>query len=130
MHYARQKVAYQNLFPGLSVRNIWLSFCLVISANYSHSNVIWFLFWCYFSMLLYWLFVFLQLIGVAILGFSIYLRVDYWLNQYVAASDELTKYTVAVYIFIAMGSVIILFCIVGIYGAIRPDKAALIVVSG
>ncbi|KAL4225181.1 hypothetical protein ACF0H5_015873 [Mactra antiquata] len=69
----------------------------------------------------------LWLIGVAILGFSIYLRVDYWINQYVGASEELTKYTVSVYIFIAAGAVIILFCIVGIYGAIRPDKCALIV---
>lgn len=70
-----------------------------------------------------------QLIGVAILGFSIYLRVDYWINQYVEASEELAKYTVSVYIFIAAGAVIVLFCIVGIYGAIRPDKIALIVVS-
>ncbi|XP_053384759.1 tetraspanin-1-like [Mercenaria mercenaria] len=71
--------------------------------------------------------VLLLLIGAAILGFSIYLRVDYWLNQYVGASEELTKYTVAVYIFIATGAVVILFCAIGIYGAIRPDKCALIV---
>lgn len=70
--------------------------------------------------------VLLWLIGAAILGFSIYLRVDYWLNQYSSASDELLKYTIAVYIFIATGGVIILFCIVGIYGAIRPDKCALV----
>jgi uncharacterized membrane protein len=69
------------------------------------------------------------LIGAAILGFSIYLRVDYWLNQYAAASEELTKYTVAVYIFIATGAIVVLFCIIGIYGAIRPDKCAIIVVS-
>lgn len=74
--------------------------------------------------------VLLWLIGVAILGFSIYLRVDYWLNQYVGASEELTKYTIAVYIFIATGAVIILFCIVGIFGAIRPGKPALIVYLG
>ncbi|XP_060588022.1 CD63 antigen-like [Ruditapes philippinarum] len=71
--------------------------------------------------------VLLLLIGAAILGFSIYLRVDYWLNQYAAASEELTKYTVAVYIFIATGAIVVLFCIIGIYGAIRPDKCAIIV---
>ena len=70
-----------------------------------------------------------QLIGAAVLGFSIYLRVDYWINQYVGANEELAKYTVFVYVFIAGGALTVLFGIVGIYGAARPDKLALIVVS-
>ncbi|KAH3887864.1 tetraspanin-1-like isoform X31 [Dreissena polymorpha] len=67
------------------------------------------------------------IIGGAILAFSIYLRVDYWINQYVQASSELQAYSISVYVFIATGACIIVFCIVGIYGAARPDKCALIV---
>ena len=63
------------------------------------------------------------------LGFSIWLRLDFWVNQYVSADDELQKYTIAVYIFIATGALIIIFGIVGVYGAARPDKWALIAVS-
>ena len=51
------------------------------------------------------------------------------MNQYVSADDELQKYTVAVYIFIATGALIIIFGIVGVYGAARPDKWALVAVS-
>ena len=64
-----------------------------------------------------------------VLGFSIWLRLDFWVNQYVSADDELQKYTVAVYIFIATGALIIIFGIVGVYGAARPDKWALVAVS-
>ena len=70
-----------------------------------------------------------QIIGGVVLGFSIWLRLDFWINQYVGASDELQKYTIGVYIFIATGSLIILFGIVGVYGAARPDKWALVAVS-
>lgn len=66
------------------------------------------------------------IIGGVILGFSLWLRLDFWINQYVGASDELEKYRVAVYIFIATGALIILFGIVGVYGAARPDKWALV----
>lgn len=66
------------------------------------------------------------IIGGVVLGFSIWLRLDFWINQYVGASDELQKYTVAVYIFIATGALIILFGIVGVYGAARPDKWGLV----
>lgn len=66
------------------------------------------------------------IIGGVVLGFSIWLRLDFWINQYVGASDELQKYTIGVYIFIATGSLIILFGIVGVYGAARPDKWALV----
>ena len=70
-----------------------------------------------------------QIVGGVVLGFSIWLRLDFWVNQYVGASDELQKYTIAVYIFIATGAVIIIFGIVGVYGAARPDKWALVAVS-
>ncbi|WAR03680.1 LOW QUALITY PROTEIN: hypothetical protein MAR_010238 [Mya arenaria] len=68
-----------------------------------------------------------QLIGVAILGLSIYLRVDYWINQYVLADDALQAYTTSVYVFIGVGVLIFIFTIVGIFAAARPDKMALIV---
>ncbi|XP_052798010.1 tetraspanin-36-like [Mya arenaria] len=72
----------------------------------------------------------LWLIGVAILGLSIYLRVDYWINQYVLADDALQAYTTSVYVFIGVGVLIFIFTIVGIFAAARPDKMALIVYLG
>lgn len=66
-------------------------------------------------------------IGAAIFGFSIYLRVDYWINQYILASEELTAYQTYVYIFIGTGAAIIVFGIIGLVGAAKPDKLCLIV---
>ncbi|KAL5007776.1 hypothetical protein ScPMuIL_016582 [Solemya velum] len=69
----------------------------------------------------------LWIIGGAIFGFSLWLRLDFWVNQYVgAAAEELQKYAIALYIFIGIGGAIIIFVIIGIFGAARPAKWALI----
>lgn len=82
---------------------------------------------CCFRILTIIIGVLIWLIGGAFLGFSIYLRVDFWISHYSEASDELTKYTITLYVFIAVGAIVVLFTIVGIYGAARPNKCALIV---
>lgn len=82
---------------------------------------------CCFRIITIVLGVLIWLVGGAVLGFSIYLRTDYWINTYIMASNELSKYQVAIYIFIVTGAVVVLIAMVGIYGAIRPDKCALIV---
>ncbi|KAK3602622.1 hypothetical protein CHS0354_034206 [Potamilus streckersoni] len=64
----------------------------------------------------------LWLLGGGMLGVAIWFRFDFWINQYVAASEELEKYAILVYIVIAAGAFIILFGIIGIIGAVRPEK--------
>lgn len=55
---------------------------------------------------------------------------DFFINQYIQAADELRTVLVAVHVIIAVGVSLLIFGIIGIYGAARPKIWALILVSG
>lgn len=51
---------------------------------------------------------------------------DFFINQYIQAADELRTVLVAVHVIIAVGVSLLIFGIIGIYGAARPKIWALI----
>jgi len=58
------------------------------------------------------------------------LRFDYWVNRITDLDNEdVNLFRVYVYGFLAAGAVILLFTLIGIYGAARPDRLGLIIVS-
>lgn len=67
------------------------------------------------------------LIGAAILGFSLWFLLDVWIKQYVQAATELQQYRIYVYLFIAGGSFILLFGVIGMIGAVKPNVVCLVV---
>jgi len=71
---------------------------------------------------------FFQLFGGGIFGFGLWVLLDSVINKYVQASDELKTVLVIVHVFIVVGVSLLIFGIIGIYGAARPRRWALIMV--
>ncbi|OWF46752.1 CD151 antigen-like [Mizuhopecten yessoensis] len=67
------------------------------------------------------------LIGAAILGFSLWFLLDVWIKEYVQAAPELLEYRIYVYLFIAGGSFILVFGVIGMIGAVKPNVVCLVV---
>ena len=74
------------------------------------------------------MFYFFQLFGGGIFGFCLWVLLDFFINQYVQASDELKTVLVIVHVIIVVGVALLIFGIIGIYGAARPRRWALIMV--
>lgn len=75
-------------------------------------------------------FVGLQLIGGAIFGFSLWLLVDFFINEYQAATEDLKESRYVVYVFVAASAFMVVYSLIGIIGAIKPSwKCLLIIVS-
>lgn len=75
-------------------------------------------------------FLFLQLIGGAIFGFSMWLLVDFFVNEYQAASVELKESKYVIYVFVAASAFMVVYSLIGIFGAIKPSwKCLLVIVS-
>ena len=68
----------------------------------------------------------LWLFGGGIFGFCLWVLLDFFINQYVQASDELKTVLVIVHVIIVVGVALLIFGIIGIYGAARPRRWALI----
>ena len=75
-------------------------------------------------------FVGFQLIGGAIFGFSLWLLVDFFINEYQAATEDLKESRYVVYVFVAASAFMVVYSLIGIIGAIKPSwKCLLIIVS-
>lgn len=73
---------------------------------------------------------FLQLIGGAIFGFSMWLLVDFFVNEYQAATAELKESKYVIYVFVAASAFMVVYSLIGIFGAIKPSwKCLLVIVS-
>lgn len=73
---------------------------------------------------------FLQLIGGAIFGFSMWLLVDFFVNEYQAATVELKESKYVIYVFVAASAFMVVYSLIGIFGAIKPSwKCLLVIVS-
>lgn len=68
----------------------------------------------------------LWLFGGGIVGFCLWVLLDFFINQYVKSADELRTVFVIVHVIIAVGVALLIFGIIGIYGAARPRRWALI----
>ena len=82
-------------------------------------------YWRYINMFYFYFF---QLFGGGIFGFCLWVLLDFFINQYVQASDELKTVLVIVHVIIVVGVALLIFGIIGIYGAARPRRWALITV--
>ena len=71
-----------------------------------------------------------QLLGCAILGVGIWVRVDPNFEEYVKGSDTFNYLYVGAYILIVVGLVIMVIGFLGCCGAIRESQCMLSVVSG
>lgn len=68
----------------------------------------------------------LWLFGGGIFGFCLWILLDFFINQYVKAADEIKTVLVIVHVIIVVGVSLLVFGIIGIYGAARPRRWALI----
>lgn len=71
---------------------------------------------------------FLQLIGGAIFGFSMWLLVDFFVNEYQAATAELKESKYVIYVFVAASAFMVVYSLIGIFGAIKPSWKCLLVI--
>ncbi|XP_062595800.1 tetraspanin-7-like [Saccostrea cucullata] len=68
------------------------------------------------------------LIGGAIFGFSLWLLVDFFVNEYQAASDDLKQSKYVIYVFVAAGGFMVVYSLIGIIGAIKPNWKCLLII--
>uniref|UniRef100_A0A0L8HB60 Tetraspanin n=1 Tax=Octopus bimaculoides TaxID=37653 RepID=A0A0L8HB60_OCTBM len=68
----------------------------------------------------------LQVLGAAIFGFCLWLRLDFWYDHNIGVNSVLKIYHIAIYIAIAVGGLIIIFGIIGCVGAIASRLVLLV----
>uniref|UniRef100_K1Q650 Tetraspanin n=1 Tax=Magallana gigas TaxID=29159 RepID=K1Q650_MAGGI len=68
------------------------------------------------------------LIGGAIFGFSMWLLVDFFVNEYQAATAELKESKYVIYVFVAASAFMVVYSLIGIFGAIKPSWKCLLVI--
>lgn len=67
-----------------------------------------------------------QLVGGAIFGIVLWLRLDFWTKEYLELNKELEKYLILIYITLAAGALIAGLSILGLIGACLKRKWLLI----
>ncbi|GFR73447.1 tetraspanin [Elysia marginata] len=70
-----------------------------------------------------------QLVAAAIFGVLLWLRLDYWTNEYLDIDSTLDRYLVLVYITLAAGAVLTVLSLFGLIGACIKKKWLLVIVS-
>lgn len=65
-------------------------------------------------------------LGAAIFGICLWLRLDFWSNHYIVIDSVLKIYHIAIYIALAVGGLIIIFGIIGCVGAIASRLVPLV----
>ncbi|XP_041365052.1 CD81 antigen-like [Gigantopelta aegis] len=70
--------------------------------------------------------VLLWLIGACIFGVLLWLRLDFWSNEYLEVDNELNRYLILLYICLALSLLIVVFVIIGIVGTACVVKWALV----
>lgn len=71
--------------------------------------------------------VILWLLGSAVFGTLLWLRLDFWTNEYLELDGALDRYLILIYVALVDGAVILLFSILGLVGGLRTIKWALVV---
>ncbi|RUS85091.1 hypothetical protein EGW08_007143 [Elysia chlorotica] len=69
----------------------------------------------------------LWLVAAAIFGILLWLRLDYWTNEYLEIDSELDRYLVLVYLTLAAGAVLAVFSLFGLIGACIKSKWLLVI---
>ncbi|XP_078331994.1 tetraspanin-1-like [Crassostrea virginica] len=72
--------------------------------------------------------VLIWLIGGAIFGFSLWLLVDFFINEYQAATEDLKESRYVVYVFVAASAFMVVYSLIGIIGAIKPSWKCLLII--
>ncbi|CAG5121435.1 unnamed protein product [Candidula unifasciata] len=67
------------------------------------------------------------MVGGAIFGIVLWLRLDYWTREYLELNSKLERYLILIYITLAAGALIAAFSILGLIGACLKRKWLLIV---
>lgn len=70
----------------------------------------------------------LQLVGGAIFGIVLWLRLDFWTTEYLELDSRLDTYLILLYIALAAGAVISGLSIIGLIGACLKNKVLIILV--
>ena len=71
------------------------------------------------------------MVGAAVFGVVLWLRLDYWTNEYLKAdtSGKLENYLVLLYIILATGGIIVVFSLFGLIGGCLKKKWLIVLVS-
>ncbi|XP_005113280.2 tetraspanin-36 [Aplysia californica] len=69
----------------------------------------------------------LWLVGAAIFGVLLWLRLDFWTNEYLEIDSSLERYLVLIYIALASGAVIVVFSILGLVGGCLRKKWLIVI---
>ena len=67
--------------------------------------------------------------AAAIFGVLLWLRLDYWTNEYLEIDSSLDRYLVLIYLTLAAGAVLTVFSLFGLIGACIKKKWLLVIVS-
>nr|KAG5695422.1 hypothetical protein BaRGS_033547 [Batillaria attramentaria] len=67
------------------------------------------------------------LLGSAVFGVLLWLRLDFWTNEYLELDSSLDRYLILIYVSLVDGALILIFSIFGLIGGLRTIKWALVV---
>ncbi|KAK3702156.1 hypothetical protein RRG08_039124 [Elysia crispata] len=67
------------------------------------------------------------LVAAAIFGVLLWLRLDYWTNEYLEIDSSLDRYLVLIYLTLAAGAVLTVFSLFGLIGACIKKKWLLVI---
>lgn len=69
-----------------------------------------------------------QILGSAVFGVLLWLRLDFWTNEYLELDKSFDRYLILIYVSLVDGALIVLFSIFGLIGGLRTVKWSLVVV--
>lgn len=69
------------------------------------------------------------MLGSTIFGVLLWLRLDFWTNEYLELNNELNRYLILLYVSLVDGALILVFSLFGLVGGLKTIKWALVVVS-
>lgn len=70
--------------------------------------------------------VILWILGSAIFGLLLWLRLDFWTNEYIELDKSLDRYMILIYVALVDGALILIFSIFGLVGGLRSIKWCLV----
>ena len=68
------------------------------------------------------------MLGSAVFGVLLWLRLDFWTNEYLELDKSLDRYLILIYVSLVDGALILIFSLFGLIGGLRTVKWALVVV--
>ncbi|XP_076471729.1 tetraspanin-7-like [Babylonia areolata] len=69
----------------------------------------------------------LWLMGSAVFGVLLWLRLDFWTNEYLEVDKSLDRYLILIYVSLVDGALILVFSVMGLVGGVKGFKWCLVV---